>query len=108
MYDAIADHGVTHLCGAPIVMGMLVNAPEDQRRDIPTGIKMMTAGAAPPAAVIEKIERMGFDITHVYGLTEVYGPDVVCAWQEEWDSLPIEERAVYKARQGVAYVVRKA
>jgi fatty-acyl-CoA synthase len=107
MYDAIADHGVTHLCGAPIVMGLLVNAPENQRRDIPKGIKMMTAGAAPPAAVIEKIERMGFAITHVYGLTEVYGPDVVCAWHEEWDSLPIEERAVYKARQGVTYVVQE-
>ena len=107
MYDAIADHGVTHMCGAPIVMGLLVNAPENQRRDIPKGIKMMTAGAAPPAAVIEKIERMGFAITHVYGLTEVYGPDVVCAWHEEWDSLPIEERAVYKARQGVTYVVQE-
>jgi fatty-acyl-CoA synthase len=107
MYDAIADHGVTHMCGAPIVMGLLVNAPENQRRDIPKGIKMMTAGAAPPAAVIEKIERMGFAITHVYGLTEVYGPDVVCAWHDEWDSLPIEERAVYKARQGVTYVVQE-
>jgi fatty-acyl-CoA synthase len=107
MYDAIADHGVTHMCGAPIVMGLLVNAPENQRRDIPQGIKMMTAGAAPPAAVIEKIERMGFAITHVYGLTEVYGPDVVCAWHDEWDSLPIEERAVYKARQGVTYVVQE-
>jgi len=107
MYDAIADHGVTHMCGAPIVMGLLVNAPDNQRRDIPKGIKMMTAGAAPPAAVIEKIERMGFAITHVYGLTEVYGPDVVCAWHEEWDSLPIEKRAVFKARQGVTYIVQE-
>jgi fatty-acyl-CoA synthase len=107
MYDAIADSGVTHMCGAPIVMGLLVNAPDSQRREIPEGIKMMTAGAAPPAAVIEKIERMGFAITHVYGLTEVYGPDVVCAWHEEWDSLPIEERAVFKARQGVTYPVQE-
>jgi fatty-acyl-CoA synthase len=107
MYDAIADSGVTHMCGAPIVMGLLVNAPDSHRREIPEGIKMMTAGAAPPAAVIEKIERMGFAITHVYGLTEVYGPDVVCAWHEEWDSLPIEERAIFKARQGVTYPVQE-
>jgi fatty-acyl-CoA synthase len=104
MYDAIADHGVTHLCGAPIVMGLLVNAPADQRRDIPAGIRMMTAGAAPPAAVIEKMERLNFEVTHVYGLTEVYGPVTVCAWHEEWDALPLEERAVLKARQGVTYV----
>ncbi|HEV7369363.1 acyl-CoA synthetase [Arenibaculum sp.] len=103
MYDAIADHGVTHLCGAPIVMGLLVNAPAGQRRDIPAGIRMMTAGAAPPAAVIEKMERLNFKVTHVYGLTEVYGPVTVCAWHEEWDELPLEERAVLKARQGVTY-----
>jgi len=105
IYDAIADHGVTHMCGAPIVMGLIANAPEDQRRDIPEGIRMMTAGAAPPAAVIERMERMGFAITHVYGLTEVYGPVTVCAWHEEWDAHPMEERARLKARQGVPYVV---
>ena len=104
MYDAMADHGVTHLCGAPVVMGMLVNAPEDQRREIPAGIRMMTAGAAPPASVIEKMERLNFEVTHVYGLTEVYGPVTVCAWHDEWDDLPIEERAVLKSRQGVGYV----
>jgi fatty-acyl-CoA synthase len=105
VYGAIADHGVTHLCGAPIVMNMLVNAPAEARREIPSGVRMMTAGAAPPAAVIEGMERLGFQITHVYGLTEVYGPVTVCAWHDEWDSLPADRRAALKARQGVTYPV---
>jgi fatty-acyl-CoA synthase len=104
MYDAIADHNVTHLCGAPIVMGMLVNAPADARREIARGVQVMTAGAAPPAAIIEKMQALGFEVTHVYGLTEVYGPVTVCAWQQEWSMLPPAEQAVYKARQGVPYV----
>jgi fatty-acyl-CoA synthase len=104
MYDAIADHNVTHMCGAPIVMGMLVNAPESDRRPIPNGVQMMTAGAAPPAAIIEKMQAAGFQITHVYGLTEVYGPVTVCAWQQEWDELSASEQAVLKARQGVPYI----
>jgi fatty-acyl-CoA synthase len=103
MYDAMADHKVTHLCGAPIIMGMLCNAPEDQKRDIPKGIGMMTAGAAPPAAVIERMERLGFNITHVYGLTEVYGPVTICAWHDAWNDRPLDERARLKARQGVNY-----
>ncbi|PWC45724.1 acyl-CoA synthetase [Azospirillum sp. TSO22-1] len=103
VYDGIADHGVTHLCGAPIVMGLICNAPEDQRRELKPGLKMMTAGAAPPAAVIEKMERMGVEVAHVYGLTEVYGPVTICAWHEEWNELPLEERAAIKARQGVNY-----
>jgi fatty-acyl-CoA synthase len=103
VYDAIADEGVTHLCGAPVVMGLLANAAPEQRREIPRGVRMMTAGAAPPAAVIERMERMGFEITHVYGLTEVYGPVTVCAWHGEWDALPPEEQAALKARQGVPY-----
>ncbi|WP_431857714.1 acyl-CoA synthetase [Azospirillum sp.] len=103
IYDAIADHGVTHLCGAPIVMGLICNAPDDQRRELKPGLKMMTAGAAPPAAVIEKMERMGIEVAHVYGLTEVYGPVTICAWHEEWNDLPLDERAAIKARQGVNY-----
>jgi len=104
MYDAFADHGVTHMCGAPIVMGMLINAPDDVRRKPAQRVQVMTAGAAPPAAVIEKMQTLGFQVTHVYGLTEVYGPVTVCAWHDEWDALPITEQAVYKSRQGVAYV----
>ncbi len=104
MYDALADHNVTHMCGAPIVMGMLVNAPPEVRREIPKGVQVVTAGAAPPAAIIEKMQAMGFNVIHVYGLTEVYGPVTVCAWQEEWAELPPAEQAVFKARQGVPYV----
>jgi fatty-acyl-CoA synthase len=104
MYDAIADHKVTHMCGAPIVMGMLVNAPPESRREIPRGVQVMTAGAAPPAAIIEKMQTLGFEVTHVYGLTEVYGPVTVCAWQQEWNALPAAQQAVWKARQGVPYV----
>ena len=104
MYDAIADYKVTHMCGAPIVMGTLVNAGAESRREISSGVQMMTAGAAPPAAIIEKMQNMGFEVTHVYGLTEVYGPVTVCAWQPEWNELPIAEQATFKARQGVPYV----
>ncbi|HEX7968922.1 MAG TPA: acyl-CoA synthetase, partial [Stellaceae bacterium] len=106
IYAAIAEAGVTHLCGAPIVMNMLLNAPEPMRRSIAgRDIRMMTAGAAPPAAVIEGMETLGFKIIHVYGLTESYGPATVCAWHEEWDALPQEEQSAYKARQGVPYHV---
>jgi fatty-acyl-CoA synthase len=104
MYDAMADHGVTHMCGAPVVMGMLVNAPDNLRRKLLRRIQVMTAGAAPPAAVIEKIQNLGFDVTHVYGLTEVYGPVTVCAWRDDWNALPMSQQAVFKARQGVPYV----
>jgi 3-(methylthio)propionyl---CoA ligase len=102
IYDAIAKQGVTHLCGAPVVMNMLLNA---RNEPLPRPVHMMTAGAAPPAAVIGGMERLGFKITHVYGLTEVYGPAVVCAWHDEWDALPDDERARLKARQGVTYPV---
>ncbi|MBC7637757.1 MAG: acyl-CoA synthetase [Acetobacteraceae bacterium] len=101
----IAEHRVSHMCGAPIVVNMLVNAPESLWPDLSArpAIKVMVAGAPPPAAVIEGIERRGFEVTHVYGLTEVYGPVTVCAWQEEWNDLPPAERARIKARQGVPY-----
>jgi fatty-acyl-CoA synthase len=105
IYEAIARNGVTHLCGAPVVMNMLLNASPGLRRSLDRRIEMMTAGAAPPAAVIEGMEALGFHITHVYGLTEVYGPAVVCAWHDEWDALPPAERARLKARQGVTYPV---
>ena len=105
IYEAIAREGVTHLCGAPVVMNMLLNAGPDLRRSLDRRVEMMTAGAPPPAAVIEGMEALGFHITHVYGLTECYGPGVVCAWHSEWDELPAAERARLKARQGVTYPV---
>jgi fatty-acyl-CoA synthase len=105
IYDAIAHEGVTHLCGAPVVMNMLLNAGKRVKDSLGPPIEMMTAGAAPPAAVIEGMEGLGFHITHVYGLTEVYGPAVVCAWHDEWDGLKADERARLKARQGVTYPV---
>ena len=101
--DAIRNHGVTHYCGAPIVHGMLVNAPEEMKRGLPRGVKAMVAGAAPPASMIEGMERMGFDLTHVYGLTEVYGPATVCPKHDEWEQTDIGERARLNARQGVRY-----
>ena len=103
IFDAIREHGVNHYCGAPIVHSMLVNAPDSMKQGIPPGVKAMVAGAAPPASMIEGMERMGFDLLHVYGLTEVYGPATVCAKHEAWDDLDIGERARLNARQGVAY-----
>ncbi|GAA4418060.1 acyl-CoA synthetase [Acidovorax lacteus] len=103
VFDAMREHGVTHYCGAPIVHGLLVNAPAALKQGVPAGIKAMVAGAAPPASMIEGMEQMGFDLTHVYGLTEVYGPATVCARHEAWDALDIGERARLNARQGVRY-----
>ena len=103
IFDAIRQHGVTHYCGAPIVQGLLVNAPDAMKAGVPAGVKAMVAGAAPPASMIEGMEKMGFDLTHVYGLTEVYGPATVCAKHEAWDALDIGERARLNARQGVRY-----
>lgn len=101
--DAIRRHGVTHYCAAPIVHGMLVNAPEGLKQGLPIGVKAMVAGAAPPASMIEGMEALGFDLIHVYGLTEVYGPATVCAVQQGWEQLDIGERARLNARQGVRY-----
>jgi fatty-acyl-CoA synthase len=103
VFDAIREHGVTHYCGAPIVHNLLVNAPAELREGLAHRVHAMVAGAAPPAAMIEGMERMGFEITHVYGLTEVYGPAAVCAKHEAWDALDIGERARLNARQGVRY-----
>jgi fatty-acyl-CoA synthase len=103
IFDAIREHKVNHFCGAPIVLNTLINAPDELKQGIHQEVKVMTAGAAPPAAVIEGMELMGFRVTHVYGLTETYGPCVVCAWHDEWDELPIEKKAALKARQGVRY-----
>jgi len=105
IFKAIADHGVTHLCGAPIVMNLLINADPTAKQDFGRTVELMTAAAPPPAPVIEKMERMGFHITHVYGLTEVYGPAVVCDWHDAWTELPPEEQARLKSRQGVRYPV---
>ncbi|MCG7391783.1 acyl-CoA synthetase [Microvirga sp. ACRRW] len=105
MYDALADHKVTHLCGAPIVMSTLLNAPDNEKRDLPHKVRFMTAAAPPPEAVLAAMKAAGFDVTHLYGLTEVYGPAVVNEWHEDWDKLSSEEYAAKKARQGVRYPV---
>ena len=105
IFTALAEQGVTHLCGAPIVMGMLVNAPESARRPFSQKVRMMTAASAPPAAVLERMEALGIEVTHVYGLTEVYGPATVCAWQEVWAGLDSDHRSRLLARQGVPYPV---
>ncbi|BBD81169.1 3-methylmercaptopropionyl-CoA ligase [Aerosticca soli] len=97
----LAQEKVTHFSGAPIVLNGLVNLPEHERCVLDHPVKATTAGAAPPAAVIAGVERLGIEVTHVYGLTESYGPVTVCAWHEAWDALPLEERARLKARQGV-------
>ncbi|KGJ03512.1 fatty-acyl-CoA synthase [Paracoccus halophilus] len=100
IWRLIREEKVSHFCGAPIVLNMLVNAP-DELKVFDHEIKVMTAGAAPPAAVIAAMEAMGISVTHVYGLTETYGPSVVCAWKGAWDARPAEERAKLKSRQGV-------
>ena len=108
MFEACARYGVTHMCGAPIVMGMLVNASDAERKALKTKVEFMTAAAPPPAATLARMEAAGFQVHHVYGLTETYGPAVVNAWHSEWDALPMEERAKIKARQGVRYSVLEA
>jgi fatty-acyl-CoA synthase len=107
MIDAIKKHGVTHYCGAPIVHSLLVNASDAMKQGLPSGVKVMVAGAAPPASMIEGMERLGFELTHVYGLTEVYGPATVCPKHDEWNELDIGERARLNARQGVRYHLQR-
>lgn len=107
IYQLIRDEKVTHFCGAPIVLNMLANAP-DELKDFSHQVKVMTAGASPPAAVIANMEKMGIEVTHVYGLTETYGPSVVCAWKGGWDEKSTDEKAKLKARQGVKNVALSA
>ncbi len=107
IFELIRQHRVTHYCGAPIVHSTLVNAPEELKQGISHKVHAMVAAAAPPATMIEGMERMGFDLTHVYGLTEVYGPATVCAKHEEWDALDISERARLNGRQGVRYLMEE-
>jgi fatty-acyl-CoA synthase len=103
IYSAIAEHGITHFCAAPIVLNFVVNASPEEKRPLPHTVRVMTAAAPPPTAVLTAMEEAGFSVTHVYGLTETYGPAVICAWHPEWDQLPLEEQAKIKSRQGVPY-----
>src|SRR4029079_2693612 len=107
IFDLIKRHRVTHYCGAPIVHSTLINAPEEMKAGIAHRVSGLVAAAAPPAAMIEGMERMGFDITHVYGLTETYGPAAVCAKQEEWGALDIAARTERNGRQGVRYTCQE-
>ncbi|MBB4019596.1 fatty-acyl-CoA synthase [Chelatococcus caeni] len=108
MYAALAEHGVTHLCGAPIVMATLLNSPDADKRDFPQKVSFFTAAAPPPEAVLAAMKDAGFDVTHLYGLTETYGPAVVNDWNSAWDDLPMGDYATKKARQGVRYLVLEA
>ncbi|MEL6701752.1 MAG: AMP-binding protein, partial [Pseudomonadota bacterium] len=103
VYDAIADHGVTHFGGAPIVLNMLVNAPDEARRAFDHTVEVFTAGAPPAAATLAAVEELGFNVTQVYGLTETYGHITECLWSADWDGLPQAEKAAIKAQQGVAF-----
>jgi fatty-acyl-CoA synthase len=103
LYDLIAEHKVTHLCGAPIVMSVLLNAQDDEKKPLPHLVRFFTAAAPPPAAVLKAMGEAGFEVTHLYGLTETYGPAVVNDWNVEWNALDAETQAHLKARQGVRY-----
>ena len=108
MYDAIARHKVTHLCGAPIVMATLLNAPAEEKKPPPHVVEFFTAAAPPPEAVLAAMKAAGFNVTHLYGLTETYGPAAVNEWRTDWDALSPSEQAAMKARQGVRYVPLEA
>ena len=103
IYAAIAEHGVSHFCGAPIVLNFVANASDEERRDFDHTVNVMTAAAPPPASTLEEMQRQGFNVTHVYGLTETYGPAVICAWHDDWNEKTIQEQAELKSRQGVNY-----
>ena len=108
IFDAIAKYRVTHMGGAPTVMGFLINATEEEKKPLPNTVHFFAAAAPPPAATIKRLEDQGFNVIHVYGLTETYGPAVVNAWHDEWDALEADARAGVKARQGVNYPVLEA
>jgi len=108
MFEALAEHKVTHLCGAPIVMSTLLNAVEGERRPLPHVVQFFTAAAPPPEAVLGAMQKAGFNVTHLYGLTETYGPAVVNDWHQEWDSLQGPDYSTRKARQGVRYTTLEA
>lgn len=103
IFDAISKYQVTHLCGAPIILNLMANSSDELTKLVDRPVNVMTAGAAPPPAVLEAMARLNFNVTHTYGLTEVYGPAVVCSWHEDWDDLPMSDQAELKARQGVRY-----
>jgi fatty-acyl-CoA synthase len=108
IYDAMASHKVTHLCGAPIVMSTLLNASAQEKRPLPHIVQFATAAAPPPEAVLAAMKAAGFNVTHLYGLTETYGPATINDWHGDWEDLPSEEQAAKKARQGVRYPVLDA
>ena len=105
IFPMIVEHGVTHMCGAPTVLNMLVSAPAEQRRRFNHIVDIQTGGSPPPAKVIKGMEELGFRVTHIYGMTELQGPSTLCVPQDDWANLPLEERAVFNARQGVRYPV---
>ncbi len=106
IFEALSDHSVTHLCGAPIVLTMMINASASEKKDLKQKCRVMTAAAPPPAKVLQSMQESGFEVTHVYGLTEVYGPCVVSNWKDEWSSLETDQQANLKARQGNTYLVQ--
>ncbi|MFB9355946.1 acyl-CoA synthetase [Sneathiella chinensis] len=103
IYAAMGDHGVDHLCGAPIILSMLINTGDENKAKARPGTKVMVAASPPPAAVLAEMDQLGFDVTHVYGLTESYGPAVYCDWRDDWNDKSVQDRAALKARQGVRY-----
>ena len=104
IWQQLADHHVTHLCGAPIVMSLLTSAPQEEKRSLPHKVQFFTAAAPPPETILKEMSEAGFHVTHLYGLTETYGPAVVNEWHQSWSDLPAEEQAALKARQGVRYL----
>ena len=107
IYEKISSHGVEYLCGAPTVLSFIINTDTNHVKKLLNKVKLMTAAAPPPAKILEQIEKCGFDVTHVYGLTEVYGPAVICKWKDEWNNLSATEKSSLKSRQGVSYLVQE-